>query len=64
MPFKGWKTFAYGGLLVVLPPLLAFVGQIDWAHSGLPPWAVMLIGAGVIALRSITSTPPGRADHD
>lgn len=59
--FKGWKTFLFGLLMVVIPPILSFVGTIDWSNSGLPSWAISLIGFAIIALRSITTTPVFKA---
>lgn len=58
--FKGWKTLGFGLLMVIAPPVLALLGGIDWNSSGLPPWAVMLVGAVVMALRFVTTTPIGK----
>lgn len=57
---KGVKTVAVGAAMIVLPPLLEYVGGIDW-RTVVPDnfsWAVpMISGAVMIALRWVTKTP-------
>jgi hypothetical protein len=54
---KGYKTIAFGALLVVVPPLTSYFGGVDWGALGLSPAAAGTIGVIVIALRAITSSP-------
>ena len=55
---KGFKTFAYGLAIALLPALLEYLGGVDMtATFGLSPAAGAMIGVGIVALRSITSSP-------
>lgn len=56
---KGFRTFIYGGLVAVVPALLTYLGGIDWTSLGISPSAAAVIGAGIIGLRTITTTSPG-----
>lgn len=53
----GWKTFAFGAAMVVVPPLLNFIGAFDFSKLGLSPGTSAAIGAIIIGLRAVTSTP-------
>jgi hypothetical protein len=54
--FKGWKTFLYGLAIALSGVGLDYVAGYDWTSSGMAPWIVSLIGVGVMALRTVTST--------
>ncbi len=56
--FNGFKTFAAGLALAVVPQAISFVTNFDFVHAfGLSPNAGSLIGLSIIALRAVTSTP-------
>jgi|APFre7841882654_1041346.scaffolds.fasta_scaffold608479_2 hypothetical protein len=57
---KGWRTVIFGGLMVVVPPLLTYLGGIDWTSYGISPALSAAIGAVIIGLRAATSTPIGQ----
>ncbi len=59
--FKGWRTFAFGLLVAIVPVILAALQQIDWNNSGLPAWAISLIGVIIMILRYVTTSPIGKA---
>jgi hypothetical protein len=55
---NGFKTFAVGLGLSVVPQLIAFTSNFDFTHAfGLSPNASTLVGLVIIALRAVTSTP-------
>lgn len=56
---KGFKTFAYGAIIAILPSLLTYVGGFDWTTLGISPSMAAMIGTGVVALRTMTNTSPG-----
>ena len=58
---KGWKTVAFGALMIVAPQLLNYFGGVDWRSLGVSPGVSAAIGAIVIGLRALTSTPIGQA---
>ena len=56
--FAGFKTFAVGAALAVLPQAATFVSNFDFTHAfGLSPNAASFIGVAMVALRAVTSTP-------
>jgi sorbitol-specific phosphotransferase system component IIBC len=57
---KGWKTVMFGALLVVAPPLVQYIGGVDWTAFGLSPAAASVIGLVVIGLRAVTNTAIGQ----
>jgi hypothetical protein len=57
---KGLKTVGFGLLMVVGPAALTYLGGIDWASLGISPLTSAIIGAIVIGLRAVTSTPIGK----
>lgn len=57
---KGFKTVIFGAAVAVAPSLLTYLGGVDWTTIGLSPTTAGAIGAGIIALRAITSTPIGK----
>ena len=57
---KGLRTFIFGAVVAVAPAALNYLGAIDWQTLGLSPSAGAVIGAIIIGLRAITSTPPGQ----
>lgn len=58
--FKGWKTIAFGLLLAVGVPALDYLGAVNWTALGLDPKWSMAIGAAVMVLRAMTTSPVGR----
>jgi hypothetical protein len=56
---KGWRTVIFGALMVVGPPMLTYVAGVDWKALGVSPTVSAAIGAIVIALRAMTTTPIG-----
>ncbi len=58
---KGWKTVAFGAFMVVVPPLLTYVGGINWTSLGVSPGVAAAIGLIVIGLRAATTTPVGKS---
>ena len=59
---KGWKTVVFGALMIVTPQLLNYFGNVDWLSIGVSPGVSAAIGAIVIGLRAVTSTPIGQAN--
>ena len=59
MNIKGYKTFGFGLLLAIVPAILTYLGGVDWHTLGVSPGIAALIGAFIVALRSVTNTPPG-----
>jgi len=56
--FTGFKTFAIGLGLAVLPQAVSFLTSFDFAKAfGLSPNAATTLGVAMIALRAATSTP-------
>lgn len=56
--FTGFKTFATGLGLAILPQFVNFVSGFDFGSAfGLSPNAATLIGMAIIALRAVTTTP-------
>ena len=58
---KGWKTVIFGALMVVAPPLLTYVGGVNWTSLGISPVMSAAIGAIIIGLRSVTTSPIGQS---
>ena len=56
---KGWKTVLFGLVMIIVPPALDYLGAVRWQDLGLSPGISALIGAAIIALRAMTSTPIG-----
>ena len=57
---KGYRTYIVGFLLAVGPPGLSYLAGLDWTHLVGPNVALIVSGVIMIAMRSITSTPPGQ----
>jgi hypothetical protein len=54
----GFKTFAVGLSLSILPQIVTYVSKFDFTHVfGLSPNAATLLGIVMIGLRAATSTP-------
>ena len=54
----GFKTFATGLGLAILPQVVGFATNFDFAHTfGVSPNAATVIGLVMIGLRAATSTP-------
>jgi hypothetical protein len=60
--FSGFKTFAGGLALAVLPQAITYITNFDFPHTfGLSPNAATVIGLVMIGLRAVTSTPVFKA---
>ena len=57
----GWKTVIFGALTAIGPAVLNYIGAVNWQTLGVSPTAGAVIGAIIIGLRAITSTPIGSA---
>jgi hypothetical protein len=57
---KGLRTVLYGAVVAIAPSALTYLGGVDWTSLGISPTAGGIIGAGIIALRTVTSTPIGQ----
>ena len=54
----GFKTFAVGLGLAILPQIINFVSNYDFTHAfGLSPNAASVVGLVMVGLRAATSTP-------
>lgn len=58
----GFKTLSFGLLLAIGTPALAFLANFDWTTVVSAKWAVTVIGAIIVVLRSMTKTPMGSAN--
>lgn len=56
----GFKTLIFGAAVAIAPSLLTYLGGVDWTTIGIAPGVAGAIGAGIIALRAVTSTPIGK----
>jgi hypothetical protein len=59
MTFKGYRTVIFGASVAIFPALLDYLGLVDWATLGVSPAAGAAIGAAIMALRGLTTTPLG-----
>lgn len=59
---KGWKTIAFGAATAVVPAFLTYAGGVDWTKLGINPVIAAVLGAAVIGLRAVTTTPIGKSD--
>lgn len=58
----GFKTFAIGLGLALLPQAISYVSNFDFVHTfGLSPNAATIIGVVIIAMRAATTTPMFKA---
>ena len=56
---KGWRTFAFGLAVAVVPNAVAYLGNVNWADLGIAPQWSLPIGLAIIGLRAITTTAFG-----
>lgn len=56
---KGFKTIAFGLVMIVAPPALVYLGGVDWTSLGISPSASAAIGAIIIGLRAVTNSSIG-----
>ena len=56
---KGFRTVLYGLAVATVPSALVYLGGVDWTQFGISPSVAAVIGAGIIALRSLTNTSIG-----
>ncbi len=61
MNTKGYKTFAFGLAVAIIPAIITYLGGVDWHSLGVSPTVAALIGTAIVALRAVTTTPPGSA---
>lgn len=55
--FPGFKTFAVGLALAVLPQAITYITNFDFSHTfGLSPNTATVIGLVMVGLRAATST--------
>ena len=55
---KGLRTVAVGLVIAVGPAALNYFTGTDWTTTlGLSPGAGAIVGAAIIALRAVTTTP-------
>ena len=59
MNLTGFRTVIFGVLVAVGPVALNYLGAVDWQTIGLSPGVSAIVGAIIIGLRAITSTPLG-----
>ena len=57
---SGWKTVIFGLATALGPTTLNYLGGVDWTSIGVSPLAGSIIGATIIGLRAVTSTPIGK----
>ena len=55
---KGWRTYAVGLFFVLAPVALDYLAKVDWTTLVNAKWSPVILGAIMIAMRSITNTPP------
>ena len=60
---KGWKTVAFGLLMIIVPSALTYLGNVDWTSLGVSPGVAAAIGAAIIGLRAITDTPIAKGSN-
>jgi hypothetical protein len=58
---KGYRTFFFGLVTAVGPTIYTYLSGYDWTKIGISPAAGAFIGVIIMGLRSITTTPPGKA---
>jgi hypothetical protein len=56
---KGWRTYAIGFAMAVVPAGLTYLAGLDWTKIVSPQLAPIIAGVIMIAMRSITTTSPG-----
>ncbi len=56
---KGYRTLIFGAAVAVVPPLMTYLGGVDWTSIGISPGAAAVIGAAIIGLRAVTTTALG-----
>lgn len=59
---KGWKTVLFGLLLAIGAPAFHYLAGVDWTAIAGPVWGPIIVGAIVIGLRAITTTPVGQSN--
>jgi hypothetical protein len=56
---KGYRTFAVGFGLAVAPSALSYLSGIDWNRHVGATGAFFVSGLLMLAMRFVTSSPPG-----
>jgi enolase len=56
----GLRTILVGAAVALGPPLLQYVGGVDWSSVLPAPWGTVAAGVIMVAMRFITSTPVGQ----
>lgn len=60
MNIKGFKTIAFGLVVAIAPAALTYLGGVNWTSVGVSPAVAAAIGAAIIGLRAVTTTPIGK----
>lgn len=55
---KGYRTYVVGFLLATVPPGLTYLAGLDWGHIVGPNGAALISAIIMVAMRTITNTPP------
>lgn len=58
---KGFRTILLGAVVAIAPSICTYLAGIDWTSLGISPTIAGVIGAAIIALRAITTTPAGQS---
>lgn len=56
----GWKTVLFGLAVAVGPGALDYLGGVNWTSIGISPGVAGILGAVIVGLRAVTSTPIGK----
>ena len=56
----GFRTVLVGLIVAIGPAALTYLGGVNWTALGLSPTVGGVIGAVIIGLRAITTTPIGK----
>jgi hypothetical protein len=58
---KGYRTIAVGLATAVLPVAITYLLGVDWTKAIGPNAALIVSGLLTVAMRFVTTTPPGQA---
>ena len=56
----GFRTVLVGLVIAIGPAALTYLGGVNWTSLGLSPTVGVVIGAVIIGVRAITTTPIGK----
>ncbi len=57
---KGYRTYVVGFFVAVGPAAITYLLGLDWTKLIGPNGALLVAGVLTIAMRSVTTTPPGQ----